>query len=145
MHVYIHTHTSTLTLTYMPTYAHIHTDYASVHIHTRTHIYTHTNKHTHTQPGDVVVLATDGLYDNMFDEEIARLCGDYMRRRRKSMRLTGCGSDAPPTAAELAAAAVAQVSCLPVFTHCVCVRGCVCVCLWVCVCGGGGDLLCVCV
>ncbi|KAF5843088.1 phosphatase 2C-like domain-containing protein [Dunaliella salina] len=59
------------------------------------------------QPGDVIVLATDGLYDNMFDEEIARLCGDYMNRRRKSMRLLGNG-DKPPTAAELAAAAVAQ-------------------------------------
>jgi len=59
------------------------------------------------QPGDVIVLATDGLYDNMFDEEIARLCGDYMNRRRKSMRLLGSG-DKPPTASELAAAAVAQ-------------------------------------
>ena len=26
-------------------------------------------------PGDIVVLASDGLYDNMFDEEIAQVGG----------------------------------------------------------------------
>ncbi len=41
------------------------------------------------QPGDVVVLATDGLYDNMFDEEIARLCGDATQRRRVEQEQRG--------------------------------------------------------
>lgn len=29
-----------------------------------------------TQAGDVVVLATDGLFDNLFDEDIAQICSN---------------------------------------------------------------------
>ncbi|KAG1664831.1 hypothetical protein FOA52_007089 [Chlamydomonas sp. UWO 241] len=41
------------------------------------------------QPGDVVVLATDGLYDNVFDDEIASIVADALRTRMAVRRGEG--------------------------------------------------------
>lgn len=35
------------------------------------------------QVGDIIVLATDGLYDNMFDEEIVQICSDAATRKKR--------------------------------------------------------------
>ncbi|KAJ9520280.1 hypothetical protein QJQ45_030254, partial [Haematococcus lacustris] len=67
--------------------------------------------------GDVIVLATDGLYDNMFDDEIAAICTQAMQRRRQSLtalaggRMCG-GGDAPPSPGSLATSAAALSNCL---------------------------------
>ncbi|KAJ9520107.1 hypothetical protein QJQ45_030034 [Haematococcus lacustris] len=69
------------------------------------------------QVGDVIVLATDGLYDNMFDDEIAAICTQAMQRRRQSLtalaggRMCG-GGDAPPSPGSLATSAAALSNCL---------------------------------
>jgi hypothetical protein len=45
----------------------------------------HTTSHTHLQ-GDVVVLATDGLYDNVFDDEIAAMVAEAMIMRNGRLK-----------------------------------------------------------
>lgn len=65
-----------------------------------------------SQPGDVIVLATDGLYDNMFDDEIAQICTDHITRHSRRgcfvpARVTG-GGDAPPSPETVASLASAQ-------------------------------------
>ncbi|GAX85130.1 hypothetical protein CEUSTIGMA_g12550.t1 [Chlamydomonas eustigma] len=49
------------------------------------------------QPGDIIVMATDGLYDNVFDEEIARICVEALKARRTAALLALAGGDAPPS------------------------------------------------
>lgn len=34
--------------------------------------------HLATQPGDIILLATDGLYDNLFDEEIEEIVSAFL-------------------------------------------------------------------
>jgi len=61
------------------------------------------------QPGDVVVLATDGLYDNMFDDEIAQICGEMQAKQYRSFSVPS--ADAPPSPDTVAKAALlAQTS-----------------------------------
>jgi len=59
------------------------------------------------QPGDVLVMATDGLYDNVFDEEIAALCAEPSQRRRGA---SASGPPATPAEAEDLALLIARLA-----------------------------------
>jgi hypothetical protein len=63
-------------------------------------------------------MATDGLYDNMFDDEIARLCTEAMIACEKQLRVAVAagppvvirGADAPPSPTALAAVAASTAA-----------------------------------
>lgn len=55
-----------------------------------------------TSPGDVLVLASDGLFDNLFDEEVASIIDDYIDEERSQ-------ASAARAASALASAAQAKV------------------------------------
>lgn len=55
------------------------------------------------QPGDIIVLATDGLYDNMFDDELASICSEAQARQYRSF--ASASGDAPPSPKSVAKAA----------------------------------------
>ena len=38
--------------------------------------------HAQVGPGDVMIMASDGLFDNLFDEEIANIVDALVRVRR---------------------------------------------------------------
>ena len=54
------------------------------------------------RPGDIIVLATDGVFDNLFDDEIGRLLADAALRGGGEVDVCDVASGKPPSAQRLA-------------------------------------------